>query len=149
MPAGWSDFCYEGNWQHVQSARITQPTETRICPVVDVIPAIDSLDPPSIRLNFPIPPKALRTRRKPSAKVRIARQRRGLDIAGADIGVGQEAHVKATLQLLDHVWGGSVYVEERTIDVHIRRLRKTLEPFNAENMVQTVRGAGYRFSTAT
>ncbi len=52
-------------------------------------------------------------------------------------------------QLLDHVWGGSVYVEERTIDVHIRRLRKTLEPFNAENMVQTVRGAGSRFSTAT
>ena len=52
-------------------------------------------------------------------------------------------------QLLDHVWGGSVYVEERTIDVHIRRLRKTLEPFAAENMVQTVRGAGYRFSTST
>ena len=52
-------------------------------------------------------------------------------------------------QLLDHVWGGSVYVEERTIDVHIRRLRKTLEPFGAENMVQTVRGAGYRFSTST
>ncbi len=52
-------------------------------------------------------------------------------------------------QLLDHVWGGSVYVEERTIDVHIRRLRKTLEPFGAENMVQTVRGAGYRFSAAT
>lgn len=48
-------------------------------------------------------------------------------------------------QLLDHVWGGSVYVEERTIDVHIRRLRKTLEPFGLENMVQTVRGSGYRF----
>jgi two-component system phosphate regulon response regulator PhoB len=52
-------------------------------------------------------------------------------------------------QLLDHVWGGSVYVEERTIDVHIRRLRKTLEPFALENMVQTVRGAGYRFSAST
>lgn len=51
-------------------------------------------------------------------------------------------------QLLDHVWGGSVYVEERTIDVHIRRLRKTLEPFAAQDMVQTVRGAGYRFSAA-
>jgi two-component system, OmpR family, phosphate regulon response regulator PhoB len=51
-------------------------------------------------------------------------------------------------QLLDHVWGGSVYVEERTIDVHIRRLRKTLEPFGAQDMVQTVRGAGYRFSAA-
>lgn len=50
-------------------------------------------------------------------------------------------------QLLDHVWGGSVYVEERTIDVHIRRLRKTLEPSGLDGMVQTVRGAGYRFSS--
>lgn len=51
-------------------------------------------------------------------------------------------------QLLDHVWGGSVYVEERTVDVHIRRLRKTLEPAQLDDMVQTVRGAGYRFSAA-
>jgi two-component system phosphate regulon response regulator PhoB len=51
-------------------------------------------------------------------------------------------------QLLDHVWGGSVYVEERTVDVHIRRLRKTLEPTQLDAMVQTVRGAGYRFSAA-
>ena len=51
-------------------------------------------------------------------------------------------------QLLDHVWGGSVYVEERTVDVHIRRLRKALEPSGLENMVQTVRGSGYRFSAS-
>jgi two-component system phosphate regulon response regulator PhoB len=51
-------------------------------------------------------------------------------------------------QLLDHVWGGSVYVEERTVDVHIRRLRKTLEPHRLDGMVQTVRGAGYRFSAS-
>jgi len=51
-------------------------------------------------------------------------------------------------QLLDHVWGGSVYVEERTVDVHIRRLRKTLEPAQLDNMVQTVRGSGYRFSAS-
>ena len=51
-------------------------------------------------------------------------------------------------QLLDHVWGGSVYVEERTVDVHIRRLRKTLEPYGLDHMVQTVRGDGYRFSAA-
>ncbi len=51
-------------------------------------------------------------------------------------------------QLLDHVWGGSVYVEERTVDVHIRRLRKTLEPAQLDSMVQTVRGSGYRFSAA-
>ena len=50
-------------------------------------------------------------------------------------------------QLLDQVWGGNVYVEERTIDVHIRRLRKTLEPARLDDLVQTVRGAGYRFST--
>jgi two-component system phosphate regulon response regulator PhoB len=49
-------------------------------------------------------------------------------------------------QLLDHVWGGNVYVEERTVDVHIRRLRKVLEPQQLDGMVQTVRGSGYRFS---
>ena len=49
-------------------------------------------------------------------------------------------------QLLDRVWGGNVYVEERTIDVHIRRLRKALEEFGYDRLVQTVRGAGYRFS---
>jgi two-component system phosphate regulon response regulator PhoB len=54
--------------------------------------------------------------------------------------------VYSRAQLLDHVWGGSVYVEERTVDVHIRRLRKTLEPWKLDTLVQTVRGAGYRFS---
>lgn len=49
-------------------------------------------------------------------------------------------------QLLDHVWGGNVYVEERTVDVHIRRLRKVLSVEGHERFVQTVRGAGYRFS---
>ena len=49
-------------------------------------------------------------------------------------------------QLLDHVWGGNVYVEERTIDVHIRRLRKALQVDDHDRFVQTVRGAGYRFS---
>ncbi len=47
-------------------------------------------------------------------------------------------------QLLDHVWGGNVYVEERTVDVHIRRLRKALK--GHDRLIQTVRGAGYRFS---
>ena len=56
--------------------------------------------------------------------------------------------VYSRTQLLDHVWGGSVYVEERTVDVHIRRLRKTLEPHGLDAMVQTVRGTGYRFSAA-
>jgi two-component system phosphate regulon response regulator PhoB len=49
-------------------------------------------------------------------------------------------------QLLDRVWGGNVYVEERTIDVHIRRLRKALEEFDYDRLIQTVRGSGYRFS---
>lgn len=52
-------------------------------------------------------------------------------------------------QLLDQVWGANVYVEDRTIDVHIRRLRKALEPFGFDRFIQTVRGTGYRFSTKT
>ncbi|CAM4004306.1 MULTISPECIES: phosphate regulon transcriptional regulator PhoB [Vibrio] len=50
-------------------------------------------------------------------------------------------------QLLNHVWGTNVYVEDRTVDVHIRRLRKALEASEHHKLVQTVRGAGYRFST--
>ena len=50
-------------------------------------------------------------------------------------------------QLLNHVWGTNVYVEDRTVDVHIRRLRKALETSGHDKMVQTVRGTGYRFST--
>lgn len=49
-------------------------------------------------------------------------------------------------QLLDHVWGDAVYIEERTVDVHIRRLRKALEPTQNHSLVQTVRGVGYRFA---
>jgi two-component system phosphate regulon response regulator PhoB len=49
-------------------------------------------------------------------------------------------------QLLDHVWGRSVYIDDRTVDVHIRRLRKALEPYDVDDMIQTVRGTGYRFS---
>ena len=49
-------------------------------------------------------------------------------------------------QLLDRVWGGNVYVEERTIDVHILRMRKALEEFDYDRLIQTVRGSGYRFS---
>ena len=54
--------------------------------------------------------------------------------------------VYSRTQLLDRVWGGNVYVEERTVDVHIRRLRKALTESGYDKLVQTVRGAGYRFS---
>jgi len=50
-------------------------------------------------------------------------------------------------QLLDMVWGANVYIEERTVDVHIRRLRKCLSKHGYDSFVQTVRGVGYRFST--
>jgi len=52
-------------------------------------------------------------------------------------------------QILDHVWGANVYLDERTVDVHIRRLRKAISVAGHEKYVQTVRGAGYRFSTRT
>ena len=57
--------------------------------------------------------------------------------------------VHSRAQLLDMVWGDHVYIEERTVDVHIRRLRAALEPFGADAMIETVRGSGYRLvSTA-
>ncbi|MEM1175545.1 MAG: phosphate regulon transcriptional regulator PhoB [Pseudomonadota bacterium] len=55
--------------------------------------------------------------------------------------------VYSRTQLLDRVWGANVYVEERTVDVHVRRLRKALTAESADGYIQTVRGAGYRFST--
>jgi len=57
-----------------------------------------------------------------------------------------QERVYSRSQLLDHVWGGGVYVEERTVDVHVLRLRKALAPFGCDKYIQTVRGAGYRFS---
>ena len=54
--------------------------------------------------------------------------------------------VYSRTQLLDRVWGANVYVEERTVDVHVRRLRKALSAGAADTYIQTVRGAGYRFS---
>jgi two-component system phosphate regulon response regulator PhoB len=54
--------------------------------------------------------------------------------------------VHSRTQLLDHVWGDHVYIEERTVDVHIRRLRQALEPYGQDGLVETVRGSGYRLS---
>lgn len=61
--------------------------------------------------------------------------------------MGHPERVYARAQLLDHVWGHDAYVEERTVDVHIRRLRKALEATGHDKLIQTVRGVGYRFST--
>ena len=54
--------------------------------------------------------------------------------------------VHSRTQLLDGVWGDHVFVEERTVDVHVRRLRSALEPSGTDALIQTVRGAGYRLS---
>ena len=54
--------------------------------------------------------------------------------------------VHSRQQLLDRVWGDHVYIEERTVDVHVKRLREALSPVNCANMIETVRGAGYRLT---
>ncbi|HJS39464.1 MAG TPA: phosphate regulon transcriptional regulator PhoB [Burkholderiales bacterium] len=56
--------------------------------------------------------------------------------------------VHSRTQLLDHVWGDHVFVEERTVDVHIRRLRKALEPSGHDRLIETVRGSGYRLTAS-
>jgi two-component system phosphate regulon response regulator PhoB len=54
--------------------------------------------------------------------------------------------VHSRAQLLDRVWGDHVFIEERTVDVHVKRLREALEPVNCSQMIETVRGAGYRIA---
>jgi two-component system phosphate regulon response regulator PhoB len=56
--------------------------------------------------------------------------------------------VYSRAQLLDFVWGDHVFLEERTVDVHIRRLRKALEGSGHDRLIETVRSAGYRFARA-
>lgn len=58
-----------------------------------------------------------------------------------------QGKVYSRAQLLDFVWGQTTYIEERTVDVHVLRLRKTLKQYQADNVIQTIRGAGYMFST--
>lgn len=81
-----------------------------------------------------------------------------LTINGQDVNIGptefrlleffmkKSTRVYTREQLLDHVWGRNVYVEERTVDVHILRLRKLLTPYGCDGWIKTVRGAGYRFA---
>ena len=82
-----------------------------------------------------------------------------LDIDGNSVHIGQtefsllqffiehKNRVYSRAQLLDFVWGQAVYIEERTVDVHILRLRKILKPFAKDKLIKTVRGMGYMFSS--
>ena len=58
-----------------------------------------------------------------------------------------QGKVYSHAKMLDFVWGQTTYIEERTVDVHVLRLRKTLKQYQADNVIQTIRGAGYMFST--
>ena len=81
-----------------------------------------------------------------------------VSVAGRDVSLGptefrllrflmaRPDRVHSRGQLLDMVWGDHVYIEERTVDVHIRRLRLALEPFGADALIETVRGSGYRLA---
>lgn len=93
-----------------------------------------------------------------AGKISLDRQAQTATIAGEAITLGPLEYrlleffmlhpnrVFTRSQLLDRVWGGNVYIDERTVDVHIRRVRKALSVDDQEQMIQTVRGAGYRFS---
>ena len=80
-----------------------------------------------------------------SSGIRIDLVSHRVTIAGTHINIGPD-RVFERDQLLDRVWGRSTYIETRTVDVHILRLRKVLKPFGLDNTVQTVRSVGYRFT---
>jgi two-component system phosphate regulon response regulator PhoB len=82
---------------------------------------------------------------------RVTAQGRPLDLGPTEFRLlhffmTHSERVHSRSQLLDQVWGDHVFVEERTVDVHIRRLRSALEPSGHADLIQTVRGASYRFS---
>lgn len=82
---------------------------------------------------------------------RVSAQEQGIEIGPTEFRLlhffmTHPERVHSRERLLNDVWGPNVYVEERTVDVHIRRLRKALEPSGHDRLIQTVRGAGYRFS---
>ena len=93
-----------------------------------------------------------------SSGIRIDLVSHRVTIAGTDINIGPTEYRLLELlmrnpdrvferdQLLDRVWGRSTYIETRTVDVHILRLRKVLKPYGLDNTVQTVRSVGYRFT---
>lgn len=83
---------------------------------------------------------------------RVSGNSRSIDISPTEFRllhffITHPERVYSRAQLLDQVWGQNVFVEERTVDVHIRRLRKTLNPYGFDKFIQTVRSVGYRFST--
>jgi len=83
---------------------------------------------------------------------RVTAQGRGIELGPTEFRLlhffmVHPERVHSRERLLNGVWGDNVYVEERTVDVHIRRLRKALTPSGHDRLIQTVRGAGYRFST--
>jgi two-component system phosphate regulon response regulator PhoB len=94
-----------------------------------------------------------------TGRIRLDNASHRVSIDGADVHLGPKEfrllqffilhadRVFSRNQLLDELWGDRVVVEDRTVDVHIRRLRKALEHFGCEAYIQTVRGSGYRFST--
>jgi len=67
-------------------------------------------------------------------------------LEGTGFRIHEAGHTEEARKLLDQVCGNQIYVEERTVDAHVRRLRKVLEPTKHDYMLQTVRGVGYRFS---
>ena len=83
---------------------------------------------------------------------RVTCQGHGIDLSPTEFRllkffVSNPERVYTRSQLLDSVWGADTYIEERTVDVHIRRLRKLFEPYHCDVYIQTVRGVGYRFSS--
>jgi two-component system phosphate regulon response regulator PhoB len=77
---------------------------------------------------------------------RVTREDREVRIGPTEFFMTHPERVHSRAQLLDRVWGDHVFIEERTVDVHVKRLREALEPVNCSRMIETVRGAGYRLT---
>lgn len=138
LDAGADDYLTKPFSPAELQARIRAVLRRRVPSALDLVVEVGALrlDPGSRRVSFGVEPKRVELKVGPT------------EFRLLHVLMSQPERVHSRAQLLNRVWGDHVFIEERTVDVHVKRLRESLAPAGAQAMVETVRGAGYRLVAA-
>jgi two-component system phosphate regulon response regulator PhoB len=138
LDAGADDYLTKPFSPAELQARIRAVLRRRVPSALDLPVEVGALrlDPGSRRVTFDVVPQRIELKVGPT------------EFRLLHVLMSQPERVHSRAQLLNRVWGDHVFIEERTVDVHIKRLRESLAPAGAQAMVETVRGAGYRLVAA-
>ena len=138
LDAGADDYLTKPFSPAELQARIRAVLRRRVPSALDLPVEVGALrlDPGSRRVSFGVEPARVELKVGPT------------EFRLLHVLMSQPERVHSRAQLLNRVWGDHVFIEERTVDVHVKRLRESLAPAGAQAMVETVRGAGYRLVAA-